>query len=85
MALGQTRYALLVHLAWELRSQAISSSLLVPCDREPLLSVHGRRGQSDIVLAAQCGELWRLVWRGTELDARDLPAAARHIALRSAA
>jgi hypothetical protein len=50
-----------------------------------MLIVYGRCGQQDIVLAAQHWERWWLVWRGKELDARDLPPAARSIAMDNAA
>jgi hypothetical protein len=75
-----TRYALLVRLAWELRSIRTSSMLVIPGHTEPVLYVPVPGGGMDAVLAGQDRQRWRLLWRGTELDPVDLRAAAGRIA-----
>jgi hypothetical protein len=81
----ETRYAILVRLAWELRSQGIASYIMVPSERTPLVSILERFGHHNMVLVGQHGERWYVVWRGRELDAADLRAAARSIAMGAVA
>jgi hypothetical protein len=81
----ETRYGILVRLAWELRSHGIASYIVVPSERTPLVSVYEHNGHRNLVLAAQHGERWSVIWRGMELDAADLRAVARSIARGAAA
>ncbi|MCW2919765.1 MAG: hypothetical protein JWN52_7833 [Actinomycetia bacterium] len=82
---SEIRYALLVHLAWELRTIPVSSWLVVPYCAEPVLYVAGGNGRKDAILAVQRNGGWWLLWRGAELDGRQLGIAARHIATAVAA
>ncbi|GAA3977489.1 hypothetical protein GCM10023085_69890 [Actinomadura viridis] len=81
----ETRYALLVRLAWELRAIPATAVLVFPYYGEPVLYVPRRDGRAEPVLAAQRGGRWLLVWRGGELDAGRLGTAARRIAVEAAA
>ncbi len=86
MTVGETRFALLVRLAWELRGVPVSSYLAVPVNGEPVLFVPRRRGTRLVVLVAQRGRAWRVLWDdGQEADARRLDVAARQIAAAVAA
>jgi hypothetical protein len=80
MRTSETRYTLLVRLAWELRATRTTSQLVVPACGEPTLWVLGTAGRRDAVLATQFQNRWLLLWRGTELDAERLPEAAQAIA-----
>ncbi len=80
MQISRARYVLLVRLAWELRAVPVGSILVVPCRGEAVLWVLGRWGRKEAVLAVPRPDRWRLLWRGTELDAEALPEAARVIA-----
>lgn len=80
MTPSQARYALLVHLAWELRAILVSSWLVIPRCAEPVLYVARGDGRADAILAVQRDGHWRLMWRGAELDGGTLGAAADRIA-----
>jgi hypothetical protein len=85
MQISQTRYALLVRLAWELRATPVTSLIVVPGHREAVLWVLGKDGRKEAVLAVPRPDRWRLLWRGVELDAASVPEAARRIAAAVAA
>ena len=85
MAPCQTRYVLLVRLAWELRAIPASPLLVFPYFAEPVLYVPCRNGHHEPVLAVQYDGRWRIVWRGCDLDAERLSVAAKRIALEAAA
>jgi hypothetical protein len=78
--MSKTRYTLLVRLAWELREVPLTSLLVLPGHGEAVLWVSGRDGRKEPVLAVPRPDRWRLLWRGTELDAESTPDAARRIA-----
>lgn len=80
MQISETRHALLARLAWELRVLRVGSVLVVSGRGETVLWVLGHGGRKDAVLAVHHPGRWRLLWRGTELDARSPADAARHIA-----
>lgn len=84
MTVSDARYALLVHLAWELRAIPVSSWLVIPHFAEPVLYIPRRDGRKDAVLAVQRDGYWRLLWRGAELDGGTLGAAAQRIAMETA-
>jgi hypothetical protein len=85
MVPNERRYALLARLVWELRAVPVSSWLVMPHRKEPVLYVLTPDGRRDAVLAVQREARWRLLWRGQELDTENLHAAARRIALGEAA
>jgi hypothetical protein len=79
----ETRFLLLVRLAWELRAVSATAVLVVPYYAEPVLYVGD--GAREPVLAVQHGGHWLLVWRGCELATERLAAVARRIAMEAAA
>ncbi len=85
MRASETRFELLVRLAWELRAVPATSLLVVPGNGEAVLWVMGTRGRREAVLAVLRVDRWLLLWRGTELDPAQMPEAALRIALGVAA
>jgi hypothetical protein len=81
----ETRYVLLVRLAWELRSISMTTLLVFPSHAEPVLYVPCRDGRREPVLAVQRNGGWLLVWRDDLLNPEHLRSAARHIAMGAAA
>ncbi|WP_344596900.1 hypothetical protein [Actinomadura vinacea] len=80
MAPCETRYGLLVRLAWELRAVPVTTVLVLPYHAEPVLFVPRWDGRREPVLAVRRTERWLLIWRGHEIEADRLGALARRIA-----
>jgi hypothetical protein len=82
MTSGETRFVLLMVLAWRLRQLSVGSTVALPAHGEAVLSVQCIDGRLP-VLAVQHKEEWVIVWSAEsdgELPVVLLDVAARRIA-----
>jgi hypothetical protein len=83
MTSGETRFVLLMGLAWRLRQLSVGSAVALPADGEAVLNVRCPHGRRLAVLAVQHEEEWVIVWSAKpdgELPAARLDVAACRIA-----